>query len=882
METTNIASNKLDHIISQGVKLTPMMKQYHEIKKEYPDILVLFRMGDFYELFFEDAEEASKLLNITLTHRGKLGGFPIPMAGIPFHAAGNYVDRITQQGLKAAICEQVEDPKIAKGIVKRAVTQVASPAMPFDIEKVNEVDYHFIASANYNSRGFFLTLIDYTTGHFLGHHTTDFESFLEKLQLYAPREFISFFDQWENYPKLKEYLDHYEVTHTHLTSEYFETKYNSHYTQTLIPNFKTDKTLEDAPAFLEAVGALSYYITSTQAATNYQHIKPFKLIADKDEMKVTMSTLSGLEILPKSRERYKHSLLGFMDKTKSSLGTRKLRSLFLSPSRDLKQLNLRQNYIESLIQNSDKLDEQREQLESVRDIERVMAKVSTGNATASDLINLSRTTSIGLKLSKELNSQFTDLFPKFTAKNTKSLKTLIKEIDQTLNDQIGAALEKGNLIKEGFHKKRDKLAKLAQGSNQALLDLEAGYREKYSIANLRIKSNNVAGFFIEISKSHINKVPDHFVRRQTLVNCERYICEELAELEKEIFSAREKLGKLEREIFQGILDLIKTTADSINVAAEFVSLTDAFQSLAWIAIQEGFSKPQLQKSTTMIDIEHGFHPLIKKELGDHFVTHSLALNSKKSFGLVTGPNMAGKTTVMREMAIIQFLAQIGSYVPAKSAQVGLCDYLFSRLGASDDIIKGQSTFMVEMSETAEILRHATSKSFIILDEIGRGTSTYDGLSIAWALVEYITSQIKCLALFSTHYHELIQVVDEIANAKNLTVKTHKQGQKVVFLYELIEQGATQSFGINVASLAGIPSSILKRAEEILLTLEKSKHSPTQQMNLFNNEQAVPTIETAKESWLEKSLSELDLNDLTPLQALNQLSEWKERAKRLDS
>lgn len=853
METQKHLKSKLDEIISQGVSLTPMMQQYHEIKQQNPGILLLFRMGDFYELFFEDAIEASKILNITLTHRGKLGEHPIPMAGIPYHAASNYVDRITQMGLKAAICEQIEDPKMAKGLVRRAITQIASPAMPYDLEKINGVDYHFIASVSVNENSYYLTLLDYTTGHLIGHVLKSQRELLEKLQLYHPKEFISYFDQWQDSSELKNYLKYHELTHTYLSREYFSPKFTQNYIEKMIPNYQFDTILSANPVFTQSIGAISYYIISTQASENYQHIKPFKLIVDEEEMKVSYLTLTGLEIVAKNKDSYKKSLIGFMDKTCSALGVRKLKNIFLTPTRNLNIIESRQQYIDYLISTPEVIEQQRNELKNVRDIERIMAKMTSNRTTAGDLIHLANSLEVTINLNKTLGKNNT-LIKAIKSNDLQAMKDLAIEIRELISDEIGAALEKGNLIKKGYSKERDRLEELSENSAQTLLELEQRYRNETAISNLRIKSNNVAGFFVEISKSHIDKVPKSFHRRQTLVNSERYVTDELDQLEKEILAAKDKLLKLDREFFYQILETIKAQSSLVHMASELIAYVDVFQSFAWVAIQENFIKPHIETSHVHFDVEAAFHPLIKKQLGDHFTPHHLHLSEKCPFGLITGPNMAGKTTVMREMAIIQFLAQIGSYVPAKKANIGLCDYLFSRLGASDDILSGQSTFMVEMSETAEILRHASRNSLIILDEIGRGTSTYDGLSIAWALVEYITSELGCLTLFSTHYHELIELVDKIKNAKNLTVRTHKEGEQIVFLYELIEQGATQSFGINVAALAGLPSSILRRSEEILSSLEKKK-------NTVESSPALPSL-------MGQRIKELNLNNMTPLEALN--------------
>jgi DNA mismatch repair protein MutS len=797
----------LESLIESGQKLTPMMEQYYQIKKQYQDTLLLFRMGDFYEVFFDDAKAASHLLNIALTHRGKIADTPIPMAGIPHHAAATYIDRITSQGLKAAICEQVEDPKEAKGIVKRAVTQVVSPGMPFDIEKAEKRNNRFIASA-YFDEVFYLSFIDFTTGEFFGTTAVDEASFIENFQLYAPKEYVTHLGQWEDFPIIEEFLQNYNVLKTNLTSEYFQVKYSDIYIERLIPSFKRDEVLKAHSPILNCIGALSFYICSTQSLEELIHIRPFKLINENEKLKVTYPTLIGLEILPSSRQEYTQSVIGFLDKTKTSMGTRKLKQLFLNPLQELSQIMARQEAISILHEQNDLLENLRELLKEVRDIERVMAKITSKKANGGDLINLAQAIQIYFEIDSLLKKNFSKVLPKLTNKQKDRAKVLSEIIVKTINDEIGATLEKGNLIKVGANKSRDRLAKRSQNKAEVLSQLEAKYRQKTGISNLRIKSNNVAGYFIEVSKSHIKKVPKSFHRKQTLVNSERYLTDELIDFEKELVSAKDKLYKLEKSIFDDLLLSIQEHSSEIIIVADYLSLIDCFQSFAFVAKQNDFVKPSFVKTKKILEIKGAWHPLIKANIKDHFVPHNLKLDSNQYFGLITGPNMAGKTTVMREMAIIQFLAQVGSFVPALSAKLGLCDYLFSRLGASDDIVRGQSTFMVEMSETAEIIRHATDKSFIILDEIGRGTSTYDGLSIAWALVEYLNEQTKALALFSTHYHELIDLVKELKTAKNLTVKTVNYKGKVQFLYTLIEEGATQSFGIHVAELAGLPREIL--------------------------------------------------------------------------
>ena len=871
----------LQEIIEHGVKLTPMMEQYYEIKKNYPGIMLMFRMGDFYELFFEDAKQAARLLNISLTHRGKLGDFPIPMAGIPHHAAATYIDRITGLGKKVAICEQVEDPKATKGIVKRAVTQVVSPGMPYDLDKSSQQENSFMASAFKHNSGHYLVMVDYTTGDFFGMNLANEDELLERLLIYRPKEFICFLGQWDHLKDLNNFLDNSNILKTHLSQDYFDEKYTGIYIEKLIQSYQRDGIIKLYPNLLGPIGALCYYICSTQSVEEVSHLRPFQMISSETEMKITYPTLTGLEIFPKSKDSYKDSILGLMDSTRTSMGTRKLRAIFQSPLRDIKSIKARQKTIAFFLKNNDLLSDIRADLSEVRDLERIMAKVSTGKVNGGDLINLARSYTKYCNIVKDIKKIPKGVLPEFSTDEFNLLTQLQESIEQTINDEIGATLDKGNLIKSGCNQERDKLKRLSENAVESLMELEKRYRDETGISNLKIKSNNVAGYFIEVSKSHTKKVPQSFIRRQTLVNSERYQSPELADFEKDMVTAKDKLHKLEKEIFDGIVSLVIKSAAEILKLANALAMIDVFQSLSWISFQENFICPKINEKEKILNVQGGWHPLIKAAIKDQFVEHDLHLNSEFFFGLVTGPNMAGKTTVMREMAIIQFLTQLGCYVPAKFAEVGLCDYLFSRLGAHDDIIKGQSTFMVEMSETAEILRHATEKSLIILDEIGRGTSTYDGLSIAWSLVEYFHKKTKAITLFSTHYHELIDLVDSLENAKNLTVKTINENGNVQFLYQLIEQGAQQSFGIHVAKLAGLPKDVLKRSADILSQLEKNHNHASDVIGKKSDNQLdmfcyTPEVVFEPEvSFIQEEIEKLDVSNMTPMQALQKLYELQQ-------
>lgn len=866
-------SSTLDQIIAKGVKLTPMMQQYATIKNKHREHLLLFRMGDFYEVFFEDAVKTTKILNIALTHRGKLGDTPIPMAGIPHHAAPTYIDRITGAGLKVAICEQVGDPK-AKGIVKREVTQICSPGIPFDLDKMESKENNYIISTLFSNERYLLIAFDFTNGDFFGQSFEYKEQFIDAIRLLAPKELITYMGQWEGFGEFNDYYNHHSVLKTHLSMEYFE-KENTHvFLEKLIPGFERDRTLNDFPEVLSPIGALAYYLCSTGQAEHYFHIRPFKMFNDSETLKVSSYTLQGLEILPKSRDNYKDSLLGFLDCCRSSMGSRALKKQIIKPFFNKTKIKERQDLVEYLIQNSDSLFVIRESMDELRDLDRILSKISTKKANSSDLLSISSAMAVFHDLKEEIEKFPKKSLPEISSKEEAVLTELQELLQNAVNDEIGVTLEKGNFFNKGYHKKRDKLARMSTNVDEELVSLETKYREETGIQKLRIKNNNVAGFFIEISKNQSDSVPKYFDRRQTLVNSERYTTEELTQFEKEIINTKDKLLALDRELYLGLLDKVNEKATLIQKLAHFFGTLDAVAALSWVSFRENFSRPTIV-AKKHVELKGAWHPMIKANIAGQFIHHDLLLNEQVYFGLITGPNMSGKTTVMREVAIIQVLAQLGCFVPAQKAKLGLCDQLFSRLGASDDILKGQSTFMVEMSETAEIIRHATDKSMIILDEVGRGTSTYDGMSIAWALVEYLVAQTKAIGLFATHYHELIDLANELKAAKNLTVETSGNKDNVQFLYRLIEKGASQSFGIYVAKLAGLPPTLLHRANSILDNLETQQTKPIKEEQLvipgFLDDEPV-TKQSHFSEKIEQEMKDLNIYELTPLDVMNWLSE----------
>jgi DNA mismatch repair protein MutS len=910
---------RLQEVLDANVKLTPMMEQYVAIRQQHPDALVLFRMGDFYEVFFEDAINASKVLNITLTHRGKLGDFPIPMAGIPHHAAPTYIDRLTGAGLRCAICEQVQNPKDAKGIVKRAVTQTVSPGMPFDFEKVDTLERRYIAcishsdhssssknkkgqiqnstatlrpKAHHEEKSLHLILLDFVTGDFRGMELKDEAAVIEKLKIFEIKEVISYFDQWENHRQIQDFLDSSQILVTNLSEEYFKEKETKSFIKKLVPNYRRDKVIVANPNLLPAMGALSYYVCSTQSLEELYHIRPFHFENSVEKMRISYSTLVGLEILPGVNGQKNDTLWGYLNRCQTPMGSRELKAQISAPLLEWDDIDQRHQLIGKLKSSTEILNETRNSLGEIRDIDRILAKISMGKSTPSDLINLYRSIAAFGKIPPIL-FEHPNLYAKIDQSQMAQLNELLNEIETSISVEVGAHYEKGNLINPGANKKRDKLARMSSNANDELKKLEQRYRAEIEIPNLKIKFNNVAGYFIEVSKGHISKVPEYFNRRQTLVNSERYTTPELDEFEKEVLSARDKLERLERKIFEDFNQRILYYHQLIQEIASNIALADFYQSLAWVAVQEKLEKPVIAKDEKhrIFKAQGLWHPLIKKVLKENFVGHNIELNHHKYFALITGPNMAGKTTVMREVAIAQLLAQMGSFVPANFLELSLCDQIFSRLGASDDIVSGQSTFMVEMSETAEILRHSTEKSLILLDEIGRGTSTFDGLSIAWALVEHLVRSKKSFTLFSTHYHELIELVDSLEGAKNLTVETINRNGNVRFLYNLIEAGATQSFGIHVAKLAGLPKEILVRSRQKLKDLEgqnlnsnqlsffgagQAQADPQEEASLDRNDTEIdPQWEEAKNSLIDE-IKELDLNQTTPIQAINHLYRFHEK------
>ena len=629
--------------------------------------------------FFEDAVLVSKILNIALTHRGKIGVLPVPMAGIPHHAASAYLDKITDQGHKVAIAEQIESPKDAVGIVKRAVVQVISPAIPYDLDKSDATEHRFILAFSIENGRYFIVIMDFTTGDFLGMTTDNKEDFLEKIRLLSPKEIITYMGQFDPYPEINLLLKQYRISSTCLSKEYFNEKFTACYIEKLVPGYNRDEFLHlDAP-ILGPLGAISYYIFTTQKQDRYCHLRPFKMARNDQHMKISLPTLMGLEILPKDKLSYKNSLLGFLAKTSTLLGSRTLKDLLLHPLNDREEILKRQQMVCFFHEKSHELSDIRKSLSSIRDIERILAKISKGRATGNDVLCLSDSIDISLNLWEGLPSMPWNVLSPFSPEETASLKNLSRKIKETVNDGNSTS-PKEHLIRCGLNKQRDRLAQLLENTSGCLDRLEEKYRQKTGIQKLKIRSNNITGYFIEIGKSHAHKAPADFKQRQTLVNALRYTTEELLDFEREILTAKDNLDQLENSLFNELIKNISHHSKEILKMASNVALTDCFTTFAWIAHQEEWTLP-LFYNEKKVHLIHAWHPLIKDTLQDKFVPHDLRLDKECFLGLITGPNMAGKTTVMREVAIVQILAQMGSFVPAVKAELGpLRSYLLPTWG----------------------------------------------------------------------------------------------------------------------------------------------------------------------------------------------------------
>lgn len=876
-------------------KLSPMMAQYMETKKQYSDCLLFYRLGDFYEMFFEDALTASRELEITLTGRECGLEERAPMCGVPHHSAETYINKLIAKGYKVAICEQMEDPKLAKGLVKRDVVRIVTPGTNINSTALDETKHNYIMSLVYVDSSFGISISDISTGDYLLTEVNSSREMLDEINRFTPTEIICNASLMVSGIDLDDLKDRLGIAISTLDAWYFDEETCK---KALREHFGVIDLaglgLNDYDSGVTAAGALMLYLIETQknSLSQLTTITPY---STNKYMVIDTSTRRNLELTETLREKQKRgSLLWVLDKTKTAMGARLLRSYIEQPLIVKNDIENRQNAIEEINEELINRDEIREYLNPIYDLERLISKIAYKSAGPRDLISFKNSLEM-LPHIKNLMKDYKCVLLNEMYESFDTLEDLFEIIEQSITEDPPIAIKEGGIIKTGFNAEIDRLRKAKTDGKTWLAELEAKERERTGIKNLKVKYSKVFGYCIEITNSFKDKVPEDYTRKQTLTNAERYITPELKELEDVILGAEEKLFTLEYEVFSDIREKIACQMVRIQNSAKCVANIDVFTSLAFVAEHNNFVKPVINEKG-IIDIKNGRHPVVEKMISNHlFVENDTLLdNNKNRISIITGPNMAGKSTYMRQTALIVLMAQIGSFVPASSANIGICDRIFTRVGASDDLSSGQSTFMVEMTEVANILRNATSKSLLILDEIGRGTSTFDGLSIAWAVVEHISNRklLGAKALFATHYHELTELEGTLESVNNYCIAVKEQGDDIVFLRKIVKGGADKSYGIQVAKLAGIPDSVINRAKEIVSELVDADISIKAKEIAAGNEKAgkqkylkdtvemkqMSLFDTVNDNSIIEEIKNLDIGTMTPIEAMNTLYKMQNQLK----
>ena len=877
-------------------ELTPMMKQYMQTKEEYKDCILFYRLGDFYEMFFDDALTASKELEITLT--GKNCGLEerAPMCGIPYHAVDSYLNRLVSKGYKVAICEQVEDPKTAKGIVKREVIRVVTPGTNLDTQGLDETKNNYIMCIVYMADRYGLSVADVTTGEYLVTELDSQTKLMDELYKFMPSEIVcneAFYMSGLDLDDLKNRL---HMAIYSLEAWYFD---DALCRETLQEHFKVASLegigLSDYECGMIASGALLKYLEETQK-NSLSHMSRLTRYATGNYMVLDSATRRNLELVETLREKQKRgSLLWVLDKTKTAMGARTLRKYVEQPLIDKESIVKRLDAVAELKDNAICREEIREYLNPVYDLERLVGKITYQSANPRDLIAFQSSLSMLPSVKCILKDMESDLL-KEIYEELDPLEELCDLVGRAIQEEPPLAMKEGGIIKDGYNEEVDRLRKAKSEGKNWLADLETKEREKTGIKNLRIRYNKVFGYYLEVTNSFKDLVPDYYTRKQTLANAERYIIPELKELEDTILGAEDKLCALEYELYCEVRNTIAAELTRIQRTAKAVAKLDVIASLALVAERNNYVRPKINEKG-VIDIRDGRHPVVEKMIpNDMFIANDTYLDDKKQrISIITGPNMAGKSTYMRQAALIVLMAQLGSFVPASSANIGLVDRIFTRVGASDDLASGQSTFMVEMNEVANILRNATSKSLLILDEIGRGTSTFDGLSIAWAVVEYISNSklLGAKTLFATHYHELTELEGKISNVNNYCIAVKEKGDDIVFLRKIVKGGADKSYGIQVAKLAGVPDPVINRAKEIVeelvtaditgkvknIAVQGSETKKKTQKKLDEVDMTQFSLfDTVKDDDVLNELKELDISHMTPMDAMNKLYQLQNKLR----
>lgn len=866
---------------------SPMMQHYLATKEKYKDCILFYRLGDFYEMFFDDAVNVSRELELTLTGKDCGQEQRAPMCGIPYHAAESYIAKLVQNGHKVAICEQLEDPKLAKGIVKRDVIRVVTPGTVTESNLLEEKRNNFIMSIFKKGIFFGIAVCDISTGDFYSaeiKEENNFERLLDEISRYSPSEIIAnemLYDCGEEISKIKERFDVYISTED---EEKFSEETEEIYMQYALSDDKGNiiKDLEKRPFAVAAINGLIKYIEDTQK-TKLEHINKITIYTITKYMSLDINARRNLELTEKMRDKSKKgTLLWVLDKTATSMGGRLLRRWISDPLIDVKEINNRLEAVKEFKDDIILRGELSSSLKGVYDIERLAGKISYGSANARDLNSLKSSASKLPAIKNMLANAKSGMLRKIYD-DLDTLDDIFKLIDKAIVDEPPILITEGGIIKMGYSPEIDELKTAMIDGKTWLVQLEAREREETGIKGLKVGYNKVFGYYLEVTKSYLSQVPDRYIRKQTLTGGERYITEELKELESKVLGAEEKVVALEYKAFTEIREHIKSQIQRLQKSAMAVSQLDVLCSFAQVAEDFNYCMPEVDDSG-IIDVKDGRHPVIEKMLpSGAFVANDTYLDKDSNrVSIITGPNMAGKSTYMRQVALITLMAQIGSFVPATSAHIGVVDKIFTRVGASDDLSMGQSTFMVEMMEVANILKEATANSLVVLDEIGRGTSTYDGLSIAWAVAEYIENKEKCGAktLFATHYHELTQLEDTLEGVKNYSIAVKEKGEDIIFLRKIIPGGTDESYGVHVARLAGVPKAVTQRANEILKKIERKNVLVNKAQEKEDKKQVSGQLDlyNFKLAEIAHELDKVNVNELTPIEALNTLVKIKEEIK----
>lgn len=883
--------------------MTPMMEMYCKTKEEYKDCILFYRLGDFYEMFFDDAITASRELEITLT--GKDCGMEerAPMCGIPYHAYENYMNRLVEKGYKVAICEQVEDPKQAKGLVKREVVQIVTPGTNMSVGSLNETKNNYLMSIFYDDK-YGISFADITTGDFFTTEVESFSKVMDEISKFTPveilvNETVSLEENGSIGISLSNLREKDHTMITVMEDWYYDYDMDERLIKDQFHMMNLEGLgLKDYPNAVRSVGCLLYYLKDTQKGS-VDHINHISTYHVEDFVVLDSASRRNLELCETMRDKNKRgSLLWVLDKTKTAMGARMLRSMVEQPCVRKEMIENRLDAIEALNNSMITRDELREYLSAVYDLERLMTRITLKTANPRDLIAFKNSIAI-LPHVKAILQEFDKGLLAEYEQELDELTDLCTAIEAAIVDEPPILVKEGGIIRDGYNETVDMLKNAKSDGKNWLIELEAKEREATGIKNLKIKFNKVFGYYFDVTNSFKNMVPEHFIRKQTLANSERYSSDELEDIAGKILGAEDRLFGLEYDLFVELRDNLAKEVKRVQKTAKIIADLDALASLAYVAEKNHFVRPSINEEGR-IEIKEGRHPVVEKVLdNDSFITNDTLLdNDLNRVSIITGPNMAGKSTYMRQVALIVLMAQIGSYVPAQSADIGIVDRIFTRVGASDDLASGQSTFMVEMSEVANILRNATANSLLILDEIGRGTSTYDGLSIAWAVVEYISSKdlLGAKTLFATHYHELTELEGKLESVNNYCISVKESGEDIVFLRKIIKGGADKSYGIQVAKLAGVPEVVLARAREIAAelsehditvtaaadimpkVLENTGKGKSRKGNNKDTDGQLSLFGNAEESSVVADIKALDLSNMTPMKALLYLNDLQERLK----